>query len=78
MTAPQQSPPDAGTSRRTRRLLIVGAVVAVLGVLALGFAIWYIFFRPAGPPPVGPDAPLIPESWLSGPAVLALAANLFA
>jgi hypothetical protein len=47
--------------------------VAVLGIIALTLLVWYILFRPPGPPPVGTDAPVIPESWLSGPAILALA-----
>lgn len=73
----QTSPPepavsDAGGSRRARWIVATVAVVAVLGILALAAVVWYIFFRPAGPPPVGTDAPVIPESWLSGPVTFAL------
>lgn len=78
MTVQPSSPPAAPRSRRARRLLVVMAVVGVLGMLALAALVWYIFFRPAGPPPVGTDAPVIPESWLSGPGFLALAAAVLA
>jgi hypothetical protein len=78
MTVPPSSSPDAAKSRRARWLLVAVGVVAVLGIIALVAVVWYIFFRPAGPPPVGTDAPVIPESWLSGPGFLALAAAVLA
>ena len=78
MSIPPPSPPDARASRRSRWLLAALAVVAVVSVIAMAALVWYILFRPAGPPPIEPGAPLIPESWLSGPAVLALAATVFA
>jgi hypothetical protein len=49
-------------SRRVRALLLAGVAVAVL--VAAG-GIWYTFFRPAGPAPVGSGAPLIPPGALS-------------
>jgi hypothetical protein len=69
---PGRPPSDAGGSRRRRWLTVAVAVVVALGILALAAAVWYIFFRPAGPPPVGTDAPVIPESWLSGAVTFAL------
>ncbi len=44
-----------------RRVRIGAGLIVVVGAIAVVALIWYIFFRPAGPPPVGPDAPLIPE-----------------
>jgi len=38
--------------------VLVAVLVAFAIVAAL--VIWYFFFRPAGPPPVGPSAPIIP------------------
>jgi hypothetical protein len=49
-------------SRRVRALLLAAVAVAVL--VAAG-GIWYTFFRPAGPAPVGSGAPLIPPGALS-------------
>jgi hypothetical protein len=36
-------------------MLVALAIVAAL-------VLWYFFFRPAGPPPVGPTAPIIPTA----------------
>ena len=69
------SPATARPSRR-RWLLVALAVIVVLGTVALALLVGYGFFRPPGPAPVGTDAPLIPEGWLPGPIVLALAATL--
>jgi hypothetical protein len=52
------------------------AVAAALGILALLALVGYIFFRPAGPPPVAPGAPVIPEGWLTEVAILAASAVL--
>jgi hypothetical protein len=41
--------------------------VLVVLVVAGAFAVWYIFFRPAGPPPIGPGAPIIPPGAVSTP-----------
>lgn len=43
------------------------AVLAVLGILAGGYGIWYLFFRPSGPPPVGSNIPLASGS-IAAPA----------
>jgi hypothetical protein len=69
-------PPDSYSAESSRRrwLLAALAIVVVLGIIALAILVAYIFFRPPGPAPVGTDAPLIPEGWLAGPVVLALAA----
>jgi hypothetical protein len=75
MTDQRDDAPAARPSRR-RWLLVALAVIVVLGVIALALLVGYVFFRPPGPAPVGTDAPLIPEGWLSGPIVLALAATL--
>jgi hypothetical protein len=72
ISPPDNTSSDAGGSRRARWLGVTVAVVAVIGILALAAVVWYIFFRPAGPPPVGTDAPVIPESWLFGPVAFAL------
>ena len=67
MTEPiEPTPPQAPLPRPPKddglpwiRTLLLTLVVAV--VMVAGFGIWYIFFRPAGPPPVsGP--PVIPGS----------------
>ena len=73
--ARDEAPRPRGWSR-SRFLLVLVAVVAVLGLVALTVLVGYVYFRPAGPPPVGPDAPSIPEGWLSGPALLAISAFL--
>jgi hypothetical protein len=44
-----------------RRVRVGAGIIIVVGAIALVALIWYIFLRPEGPPPVGPDAPLIPE-----------------
>lgn len=72
MTASPQGSQDERRSRRSRWVAIVIAAAVVLGVLALALAIGYIFFRPAGPPAVGTEAPVIPESRWSGPVTFAL------
>jgi len=38
---------------RSLPILRVLAVLVVLALLAGGYGIWYLFFRPSGPPPVG-------------------------
>jgi hypothetical protein len=76
MTVTPERSPGAGGSSRRRWIGVVVAVIVVLGILALAATVWYIYFRPAGPPPVGTEAPLIPESWLSGPGLLALATSI--
>lgn len=65
MTQPAPTPPATSSrgvlgSRRVR-LLLVAIVVGVIALAAL--AVWYVFLRPAGPPPVGPGAPVIPGAW---------------
>jgi polyisoprenoid-binding protein YceI len=45
--------------------LIVGALIVG------GFGLWYIFFRPAGPPPIGTGAPVIPGTGTPGPSARA-------
>jgi hypothetical protein len=44
---------------------VILVAIVVLAVVAGAFAVWYVFFRPAGPPPVGPGAPVIPEGAVS-------------
>jgi hypothetical protein len=78
MTAAPPGQEDARPSRRARRLTLVVAVVAILGLITLGALVWYIFFRPAGPPPIGTDAPVIPEGWLAGPSILAIVTSFAA
>jgi polyisoprenoid-binding protein YceI len=38
---------------RSLPILRILAVLVVLGLVAGGYGIWYLFFRPSGPPPVG-------------------------
>ena len=71
MTQPQPSPAGPRPDRQDglpwmRTLLLALLMVVVIGA---GFGIWYIFFRPAGPAPVG--APVIPG--VASPAVTAAA-----
>jgi polyisoprenoid-binding protein YceI len=59
--APRSSSPNQRTAepslvvtlRRSPPLLRVLAVLAAIAVLAGGYGIWYLFFRPSGPAPVG-------------------------
>jgi hypothetical protein len=40
----------------------------VVGVILIGaLGAWYLFLRPAPPPPVGPEAPVIPALVLVWP-----------
>ena len=62
MTQPQPSPAGPRPDRQDglpwmRTLLLALLMVVVIGA---GFGIWYIFFRPGGPAPVGTGAPVIP------------------
>jgi hypothetical protein len=75
MTDQRDGSPAARPPRR-RWLLVALTVIIVLGIIALALLVGYVFFRPPGPAPVGTDAPLIPEGWLSGPIILALATTL--
>jgi polyisoprenoid-binding protein YceI len=54
-TPPQRSSEDGLPWIRTILLALV--VAALIGGMAV---VWYIFFRPAGPAPVGTGAPVIP------------------
>jgi hypothetical protein len=69
--------PPPSTSSRSRlggrgiRLVALAILLAVVLVGAL--TIWYIFLRPAGPPPVGPGAPVIPTGAVSPAAATAAA-----
>lgn len=61
MTQPQPSPPGSRGRKDGLpwiRTLLVG--VLLVAVIAGGFGIWYIFFRPGGPAAVGTGAPVIP------------------
>jgi hypothetical protein len=49
--------------RRSLPILRILAVLAALAVLAGAYGIWYLFFRPSGPPPVG--ASNVPAASLS-------------
>ena len=70
MTAPRS------TSRRAPVLGVVVIAIAVLG----GAALWYLFFRPSGPPPVSlgslPPASAAPASVASAPAASGPAASV--
>jgi hypothetical protein len=59
-TAPTS--PTAGTRRRW--LCVLTIIVVVLVILAVAAGVWYVLFRPAGPPPIGPGAPTIPSAVL--------------
>jgi hypothetical protein len=69
---PDPSTPSAGVSRRSRsrsiRALLLG--LALVAVLVAVLGVWYIFFRPAGPPAIAPGAPVIPAGAVSSPAAL--------
>lgn len=65
MTSPSPSPQDRG-KRRSRRLLAIVVAIVLIAMAGLALLIWYIFFRPAGPPPIGPGAPVIPEASATG------------
>jgi len=52
------SAPQGRFASRWVRLILVAVLVVAVVVTAL--VVWYFFFRPAGPPPIGPGAPIIP------------------
>ena len=54
--------PTPGTRRRWLRALVILVVALVILVVVAG--VWYVLFRPAGPPPIGPGAPTIPSAVL--------------
>jgi polyisoprenoid-binding protein YceI len=73
VTQPQPSPSGPGPANPDglpwiRTILLALLMVVVIGA---GFGIWYLFFRPAGPAPVGTGAPVIPGA--ASPAVSAAA-----
>jgi hypothetical protein len=74
--ATSSSGPQSSRARRTRWLLILVGLLVVLAIVGLVALVWYIFLRPAGPPPLGPGAPVIPQGSLSG--ALALLADAIA
>jgi len=49
--------------RRSLPILRILAVLAALAVLVGAYGIWYLFFRPSGPPPVGASS--VPAASLS-------------
>lgn len=56
-------PPSSATQQprwRSARVLVLG-VVAV-AILVVAATLWYFFFRPAGPPAIGTQAPVIPAA----------------
>lgn len=61
MTQPPASPPGKQAPKDGLpwvRTLLIGILMVAL--IAGGFGIWYIFFRPGGPAAVGTGAPVIP------------------
>lgn len=66
---PAQAPSEP-TSHRKRNVILAVAAVAVIGVAVGGFGLWYLFFRPAGPPAVGTGAPTFPAATVAVPASL--------
>jgi polyisoprenoid-binding protein YceI len=68
---PPQPPRSEGGLPWIRTILLTLVVAALI---VGGFGIWYIFFRPAGPPPIGTGAPVIPGSSAPAPSADATAA----
>jgi hypothetical protein len=66
MDDPQAGTASTGTAAGTRRrwLLALVILVVVLAILVVAAGVWYVLFRPAGPPPIGPGAPTIPSAVL--------------
>ncbi|HKZ90701.1 MAG TPA: hypothetical protein VJZ50_01050 [Candidatus Limnocylindrales bacterium] len=63
---PPPSQPQAPASRwRGRRTRVVMLALFAVAILVAAGTVWYFFFRPAGPPPVGPGAPVIPPGAVS-------------
>ena len=65
---PPQQPRSEGGLPWIRTILLTLIVAAVI---VGAFGVWYIFFRPAGPPPIGTGAPVIPGSATPGPTAAA-------
>ena len=77
MTTDSETPRSA-RSVRSRRLRMLVGLLAIVAVIGTSLLLWYIFFRPAGPPPIGPGAPVIPEGSLSGRALRDLVGHALA
>jgi hypothetical protein len=70
--APGPPPASPGSTSRARRLQVIVIGLLAVAVLAGAFAIWYVFFRPAGPAALEPGAPVIPAGAVTtAPATLA-------
>jgi polyisoprenoid-binding protein YceI len=72
VTQPQASPPGKRPQKDGLpwfRTLLLG--VLMIAVIAGGFGIWYIFFRPGGPAAVGTGAPVIPGAAATATATAA-------
>ena len=67
-------PDRSGPARRlgSRRVRLLVGLLALVVIIGLSLLVWYIFFRPAGPPAIGPGAPVIPEGWRPGQFILAV------
>jgi polyisoprenoid-binding protein YceI len=62
---------EARPARRRRSSLIALAVVLAVAVVAAGgYGLWYLFLRPAGPPPVAAASPVLPTASVPAPASL--------
>jgi hypothetical protein len=57
--------------RRSRWLRVAVTIIVVVAIVAVIAAVWYVLFRPAGPPPIGPDAPTIPDGASAGQSLMA-------
>ena len=71
MTAPGEDQ-DGGKLLTPRRLTALGVIAVLIGIVAIVALVWYIVLRPAGPPPIGPGAPVIPEGASAGQVVAML------
>ncbi len=77
MTQPPQPSPSGQRPRKDDglpwiRTILLAALMLIVLVGAIG--VWYIFFRPGGPAPVGTGAPVIPGA--AAPAAPAVTPTL--
>ncbi len=69
--AAQDSPtPERQSHARRNILLALVAVVVIAGLAGGGYGLWYLFFRPAGPPSVASAPPVLPSGGVVAPASL--------
>jgi len=66
--APSPTPPQRSSEGGLPWIRTILLALVVAAIVAAGFGVWYILFRPGGPPPIGTGAPVIPGASTPGPS----------